>query len=946
MGGALSYYAVRVAKDQHEREGEGIATDETVSADRAAGCGPRAAGSVEESAPSFGAKIGRFQVVKEIGAGGMGVVVAALDPLLDRMVAVKLLRAEAFGEDATEKARTRLLREAQAMAKLSHPNVLPVFDAGQVGDEVFIAMELVEGGNLGEWLKEEKRSWREVLDVFLEAGRGLAAAHRAGLVHRDFKPANVLVSRRGHVRVADFGLVGTSSGVLSAQSLTKAGKATFGSGSSVDETLTHTGTLLGTPRYMAPEQHLGEDTDARADQFAYCVALYHALYGRAPFAGDTHAALAANVLDGNLRRPPASADVPAWIGDVVVRGLSRERDDRYPSMAALLADLVRDPTAKRRRSFAVAGLAAVILGLVAALVLVVMRSGSEDKGPCAEVASELAGVWDEDVKADVERALLASGRLHARESYDRVVKLVDTYAGEWVALRTQTCEAANKSGEQADQLAQLRSVCLAQRRDELEAVTALLAEEPDGQVADKAIVFALELAPLDACTGESAVPVMIPPPDRPGLRERVSALRKDLARAKALRLAGKLPAGGEIVRKVLAEARALDYAPIEAEALLELHYQKRSNWQFDAAKAALREAVIVAERGRHDVAAALARIGMLESPPFDREAVDALRREAEAAIERAGGDKRLQAVYLDTVSGALFKGGRTDEALQAVERALGLYERTLPADHPMIPLLLNTLGGWLMNVGRADEARPYLERALATYERTFGANHPELANTLDTMGWLHLTRAEYERAHSYFERARSGYEESLGLEHPRPSHVFFALTYVRLRQGKPAEARREADRWFAHLERSGKNTASAVSSLGWADLLEGKYDQALENCAKASAIEKEQELLESASIPLCLGTAYLGLGDPTRAIEPLERALDAWKPNPMIPLMHRPSLRFTLARALWDAKRDQKRALELAEQALEELEDLRAHGYKDLQGELAEVEQWLRVKRG
>ncbi len=621
-----------------------------------------------------GAKIGRFLVTSQLGAGGMGVVLAAQDPLLDRKVAVKLLRPRAYGEEAAERARNRLLREAQAMAKLSHPNVLPVYDAGDLGDQVFIAMELVDGVNLGQWLKQEGRSWREVLDVFIQAGRGLVAAHRAGLVHRDFKPENVLVGRRGSVRVADFGLVGTSGAVVSTASLTNPGTPTFPPDTSIDETLTHTGTLLGTPCYMAPEQHLGEETDTRADQFSYCIALYQALYGQRPFAVDTYEALSANVLAGNLRKPPTGSNVPTWVRDIVERGLSRARDDRYPSMKALLADLEHDPAAARRRRLAVAGIAAAFVALAAGLVFALTRSGAEAEDPCAGVDEELDGIWDDEVKAATKQALLASGREHAQETCERVVKLLDEYASSWIDLRIESCKAARGHGAQADQQAQLRAVCLAQRRDELEAATSVLTETPDGQIADKAILFALELTPLETCTASQAIPVMLPLPGDATLRNQVTELRKQLARARIYRIAGKPGVGLSVARPALSQARALGYAPLEAESLLEIGLLEMDAWEDGTPS--LEEAVEVAQRARHDAVAAKALVQLIyyvEGNPNFPSAKERIP-EAEAAIERAGGDERLRARLLQARSWDAAWAGRYDECNDYEARALADYE--------------------------------------------------------------------------------------------------------------------------------------------------------------------------------------------------------------------------------------------------------------------------------
>ncbi|HRI55422.1 MAG TPA: serine/threonine-protein kinase, partial [Pseudomonadota bacterium] len=278
-----------------------------------------------------GASLGRYLVLGVLGAGGMGVVYSAYDPELDRKVAIKLLRTDVAGEDAGQ-ARRRLLREAQAMARLQHPQVIAVYDVGTIKSQVFIAMELIEGTTLSGWLKAKPRRRDEILEVFTLAGRGLAAAHAVDLVHRDFKPDNVLVGRDGQVRVTDFGLARKVSG----------GDDYASSSHVSDPIMNGPGVLAGTPRYMAPEQYSGDPVDQRTDQFSFCVALYEALYGVAPFAGDTIGSRGFNVVRGRVLSPPPEARVPAWLRQVLLRGLSVRPENRYTDMEGLLVALNRN----------------------------------------------------------------------------------------------------------------------------------------------------------------------------------------------------------------------------------------------------------------------------------------------------------------------------------------------------------------------------------------------------------------------------------------------------------------------------------------------------------------------------------------------------------------------------------------------------------------------------
>ena len=290
-------------------------------------------------------RLGRFVLLRTLGKGGMGSVFAAYDEQLDRKVALKLLHQV---ESTADGKRQRVLREAQAMARVSHPNVVHVYDVGEAGGRIFIAMEYVEGGTLTRWQEHEPRTWQQTLSMYRQAGQGLLAAHQAGLVHRDFKPDNVLIDKDERARVADFGLARMEGGVPTRPPTAGAGESEA-SGSGSGTPLTLAGTIAGTPGYMSPEQYRGESTDSRSDQFSFCVALYEALYQRLPFAGETIAEQAANVLAGKLLPSPYSSPVPAAVYGTLLRGLAVAPADRFPSMAELLGalepDAEPDPTA-------------------------------------------------------------------------------------------------------------------------------------------------------------------------------------------------------------------------------------------------------------------------------------------------------------------------------------------------------------------------------------------------------------------------------------------------------------------------------------------------------------------------------------------------------------------------------------------------------------------------
>ena len=302
-----------------------------------------------------GARVGRYILAERLGAGGMGVVYAAVDSELQRRVAVKLLHPD---RDGAAGAHERLLREARTLAKLSHPNVVTVFDIGSHDGQLFVAMELIGGGNLGSWLRRAPHTTTEIVDRLLEAGRGLAAAHAANVVHRDVKPDNILVGGDGHARVTDFGLARLAAGPRSdAQVASQApGLPAL--------LLTQTGTQIGTPAYMAPEHLADGEADARTDQWAFCATLYEAVAGVRPFPIDDLDARGAAIAVGRLAPPLPARRVPRWLREIVMRGLRADPAARWPSMDALLAALARGRHRSRRAGIA-AGAAVVLIAALA-----------------------------------------------------------------------------------------------------------------------------------------------------------------------------------------------------------------------------------------------------------------------------------------------------------------------------------------------------------------------------------------------------------------------------------------------------------------------------------------------------------------------------------------------------------------------------------------------------
>ena len=629
----------------------------------------------KQKAPSLGRgeSIGRYVVLALVGRGAMGEVYAAYDPELDRKVAVKLLGAQGSGDLSATDAKTRLLREAQAIAKLSHPNVIVVHDVGSFGDRVFIAMEYVEGNTVGYWLLAAKRSWKDVLRVFLAAGRGLAAAHASHLVHRDFKLENVMVGRDGQVRVMDFGLARRVAGpsdlelaeypgpspLLSDDALAAGvpgtvfvdddvmtatriltppdgvrgtppqpmldvgvtpGRLTMNSPgvhSGAVRTnfladLTETGAIIGTPAYMAPEQFNRNPADERSDQFSFCVALYEGLYGERPFVGSTVAELSDNVRRGRVRSGSDSAGVPNWLRRVVLRGLRVNPAERWPSMEDLLGALQKDPGVTWRRWALVAGAVAGI----AAIGFVARRQGARESRPTCQVAADrFAHVWESPKVAGGRRAQIASafhakGVSYAGDAFNGTARLLDGYVAAWSSMYTDSCEATNMRGEQSAEVLDLRTSCLRDRWNELRALSDVLAD-PDGQVVANAVKAAAALTPLDRCADIRTLRAAVPPANDPAVRQHVEALRTRLATVKALEDAGRFGKALVAAAQLVAEARTTGYQPLLAEALARLGVVQSHMGRASEAEATLDEAVWTAEASRYDEIVAASSIDQI-----------------------------------------------------------------------------------------------------------------------------------------------------------------------------------------------------------------------------------------------------------------------------------------------------------------------------------------------
>ena len=419
-------------------------------------------------------KIGPYALLERLGEGGMGAVYTAYDPQLDRKVAIKLLRPEREGA-GLEESQARLLREAQAMARLDSPYVVAVHAAGTYLNKVYVVMDRVEGQTLKDWLAGGEHGWREILEVFIQAGKGLAAAHAAGIVHRDFKPSNVLLSKDGRARVTDFGLA-RAVGQAPEQAPTSSSpeEETAADMGALETPITHAGAVMGTPRYMAPEQSLGQPGDPRSDQFSFCVALYEALFHERPFEKKFNP-----LAQSKAKEPSKPGGVPAFMRRALLRGLSILPDDRFGSMDELLSVLSRRP--KRRLVFGLGAGFAVTAALAVGVTYAVARRSSSSIPGCDANGINLASVWNADVRQKLQSTLTAAGA--SQSSVEAAVRQLAHYSASWATTQAAACQKA--STERADQGALLELSCLGRERNELEALLQVLMQG-DKEVASSA----------------------------------------------------------------------------------------------------------------------------------------------------------------------------------------------------------------------------------------------------------------------------------------------------------------------------------------------------------------------------------------------------------------------------------------------------------------------------
>ncbi|MEM9458662.1 MAG: serine/threonine-protein kinase [Myxococcota bacterium] len=807
-------------------------------------------------APARPLMLGRYVVLGVLGRGGMGTVFEAFDRTLNRKVAIKVLH-----QDLDHGHTARLLREARAMAKLSHPNVVSVFETNCFDGQTFVVMELIEGRTLHRWMRQAPSpDWRQCVQVFIQAGQGLAAAHAQDLVHRDFKPSNAIIDDHGRVRVFDFGLVRRAKVELTHDEGPGRARTTTTHNLPLDppapphasrgtmpawdplsvQTLTQTGIAVGTPAYMPLEQMHRCEADARTDQFSFCVSLYEAVYGERPFPGSTPDELMASMLFGILRPAPKGSTVPTRLREILLRGLAAQPVERWPSMEVLLHEL-RTLVAPRTHRWMAIGVTA---GLVTLGSGVTLGQYVQIKARCTGAQAQMNGIWDDDRRQQVEAALLDTERAFAPDTWARIEPQLDAYARDWQSAHTEVCEATSVRGEQSDEVLGLRMRCLDQQRMALRATVDMLADA-DAEVITNAVPLVAGLPALTRCDDLSWLErhdQRVPPPEDPDVATAVKAHRARLVDIEVMHKAGRYAEGLDAVEPVVQQAEVLGYPPLRAEALYWQGILREDDGQYAEAEADLRQAYLLAVEHSHDPVAldtaqaltsvvgyrlarhaegqqwgqmvalplaqrsgeplheadSLTSLGLVSERQGDYEQARAYHQRALALQQQAlGPDHPYVATSLNNLGNVVYTQGDYEQARAHHQRALAIRQKTLGPNHPHVALSLNNLGNAVYRQGDYEQARAHQQRALAIRQKALAPDHPDIAMSLTNLSGIFYRQGDYEQARVHQQRALDIRQEALGPNHPDIAMDLNNLGVILNRQGKPEKARIHQQRALA-----------------------------------------------------------------------------------------------------------------------------------------------------
>jgi eukaryotic-like serine/threonine-protein kinase len=853
-------------------------------------------GDEQTEALAPGTRLGRYVIVGVLGQGGMGVVYAGHDPELDRRVALKLL-ARAGSGDA---ARVRTLREAQAMARLQHPNAVAIYDVGVDDDRVWLAMELVQGVTLRQWLAQADHGWRAGLEVMRAAARGLAAAHAAGLVHRDVKPENIMIGDDGRVRVMDFGLARAGESLAITQpDLGRSDTSVLGS------ELTVAGSLLGTPTYMAPEGLVGGPTDARADIFSWAVTCWEVVYGERPFAGETLEELRKVVLAGKRRAPPAGGGLPAGLRRVLERALEADRRRRYASFAEILAAL---DAALRGQRWRVAGLAAggLALALATGFAAQVMQTRATAER-CAASGAAIAEVWGEAAATTVEAAFVATGQVGAAETFARTRPWLDAYANEWAAARESLCLAEVHGASAVDD----GLACLEERRASFEVLVGEVLAKAEPGTLTRAVISAARLPAVRMCLDAGWLARAPRRPDDPGLRARIGETRVAIGKAAALDRGGLYAQAGEQAAAAVREAEAIGWLPLVVEARLQAAGVHVARGEFAAAEAMLEQVIWKAEAIGYDLMVAEAThhltyavgVGLarpLEGVRWGRLGV--------AALTRIGAEESLESTNVYAALAIVLEThGELAEARALKEKLLAVRERHLGADHPSVANALNMVGVAQMHHGEFEASLRSHERALAIRLAKLGPAHFEVAASRLNLGLVHQARGDAAACVAAMREAQQSFVASAGPTHPEVASALANMAACEVDLDDLASARTHLQAALTIREAVFGEDHPMVGQIhaGLGDILRaqgdpraalGEYTEAL-RCIEAVHGGEHPSVAE---LQQHIAAAHREAGDSTAALVWIERA-DRLRTGREIDARVAAAIEAELLRLLWES---------------------------------------------
>ena len=781
--------------------GERTATDSLV--DSVHPTLPRWATHSAKSRRTLPEMVGRYRVGRRLGQGGAGTVHIGRDDELDREVAIKFVPC---GD--SEEAGARVLREARALARLSHPNIVQIYDYGRHDEHVYIVMELVEGRTLGDWL-EQPSPWSRRLELFVEIGDGLAAAHAAGVVHRDFKPSNVIVGADGRPRILDLGLARLGADSRRGSSVPERLAESGESGESAtppDEVTTREGAVMGTPKFMSPEQWAGREVDPRTDQFSYCLCLFIAVYGEPPFLMDSVAAGGS----GPTIEVPAGSRAPFSLRRILARGLEFDPQDRFESMDALIGEL--RPLLRRRRWMAMGlvGLVAIAAGAGYGLRI--------DPAAACDEADPDAPQWTEARRDGLAQRFADTERAYADDSFAFTDARLVAFVGDWNEQAQARC-LAEVRGELTDEAALGRRQCLLAQAARFERTVEILGEL-DADTLDRSAEIVRSLPQPVACEDprRAIEPAIQAAVDRADLLRR--AARYDDALA-ALELEAPVPATVLHVRGLVAEERG---EPTAAAEDLQAAFVRAELEERDGVAAAVATDLVRVYGYR------LAKV----------QAAEALAITAQAKVDRVAPEHDPLRADLAAVLGR-FALGRGDPAAAAehLERAVALREAL--DDELGLAADLNLRAQAQAMLGEVESAQKGLRRALQIRTEALGPEHPLVGSNRLNLGHVASMQRDSAGAIEHFREAKRVLEAGHGADHPQAAAVALALANELADAERSAEAEAELRHALEVYDARGMTVeaAKARSTLGLWLLDSERIDAALTSFEAAASSMRE-----------------------------------------------------------------------------------------------------------